>query len=304
MTEDAATAGGLLRAARERRNMTLAALAAAIKVSPRKLDALERDAFDELPDMTFARALAQSVCRQLRIDAKPVLALLPAAPTWANTRFEEVSRGSRTPLAQARRGRDTQARGGLRAVFWLAGLLLLGAAALLYGRPDELARWWAGVMPTPSAAPAPAALPPAAKTAEVAPAPAAASAVPLDTPAAAAPTGAPTSAVADTAPASPPVVIETVHSAPTGAAGAASGTDPAGALVLRASGESWVEVRDAAGQLLLSRTLQAGEAVGVDGAMPLRAVIGNAGATSVSFRGAAVDLTAASRDNIARLELK
>jgi cytoskeleton protein RodZ len=301
MTEEAATAGASLRAARERRNMTLAALAAAIKVSPRKLDALERDAFDELPDMTFARALAQSVCRQLRIDARPVLALLPAAPTWANTRFEEVARGSRTPLAQARRGRDSSARSGLRPVLWLAGLLLLGAAAMLYGRPDELARWWAGVRPP--AAPAPAAAPVAARTAEPTPPPAPVAALPVEAAAVPAPADTPASAVADSAPANPAVVIETVHSAPTGAA-AASGAEPAGALVLRANGESWVEVRDAAGLLLLSRTLMAGEAVGVDGAMPLRAVIGNAGATSVSFRGAAVDLASATRDNIARLELK
>jgi cytoskeleton protein RodZ len=302
MSEDAATAGALLRAARERRNMTLAALAASIKVSPRKVDALERDAFDELPDMTFARALAQSVCRQLRIDAKPVLALLPAAPAWANTRFEEVARGSRTPLAQARRGRDSSARSGLRPVLWLAGLLLLGAAALLYGRPDELARWWATVMPP--AAPAPAAAPVVARTAEPTPPPAPASAVPVDAAAVLAAADPYASPAADAAPANPAVVIETVHSAPTGAAAAASGAEPAGALVLRANGESWVEVRDAAGLLLLSRTLMAGEAVGVDGAMPLRAVIGNAGATSVSFRGAAVDLASATRDNIARLELK
>jgi cytoskeleton protein RodZ len=301
MTEEAATAGASLRAARERRNMTLAALAAAIKVSPRKLDALERDALDELPDMTFARALAQSVCRQLRIDAKPVLALLPAAPAWANTRFEEVARGSRTPLAQARRGRDSSARSGLRPVLWLAGLLLLGAAALLYGRPDELARWWAGVMPPAASAPAPA--PVAARTAEPTPPPAPASALPVDAAALPAPADTPASAAADAAPANPAIVIETVHSAPTGAA-AASGAEPSGALVLRANGESWVEVRDAAGVLLLSRTLMAGEAVGVDGAMPLRAVIGNAGATSVSFRGTAVDLASATRDNIARLELK
>lgn len=294
MSEDAATAGALLRAARERKGMTLAALAAAIKVSARKLDALERDALDELPDTTFARALAQSVCRQLRIDAKPVLALLPAAPAWANTRLEEVARGSRTPLAPARRGADLQARRGLRPVFWLAGLLLLGAVALLYGRPDELARWWASVMPAPpAAAPAPV----TAKTIEAAPAPAPAAA-------SAAAADAPASAAGEAAPASPAVVVETVHSAPSGEAAAAAGADPAGVLVLRASGESWVEVRDASGQLLLSRTLLAGEAVGLDGAPPLRAVIGNAGATSVSFRGAAVDLAAATRDNIARLELK
>ena len=41
----------------------IAALAAAIKVAPRKLELLEADRFDELPDATFTRALAQTVCR-------------------------------------------------------------------------------------------------------------------------------------------------------------------------------------------------------------------------------------------------
>ena len=53
------TAGTLLRAAREKQGLHIAALAAAIKVSPRKLDALENDRWHELPDATFVRALAR-----------------------------------------------------------------------------------------------------------------------------------------------------------------------------------------------------------------------------------------------------
>ena len=78
MTESAPEkpgAGALLKAARERQGLHIAALAAAIKVSPRKLDALENDRWDELPDATFTRALAQTVCRTLKIDARPVLEL-------------------------------------------------------------------------------------------------------------------------------------------------------------------------------------------------------------------------------------
>ena len=72
-----ATAGSLLRAAREKQGLHIAALAAAIKVSQRKLEALEGDRYDELPDATFTRALAQTVCRTLKVDARPVLG--PAA---------------------------------------------------------------------------------------------------------------------------------------------------------------------------------------------------------------------------------
>ena len=71
------SAGALLRAARERQGLHIAALAAAIKIPQRKLEALEADRFDELPDATFTRALALTVCRALKIDPAPVLAQLP-----------------------------------------------------------------------------------------------------------------------------------------------------------------------------------------------------------------------------------
>ena len=48
----------MLRAARERQGLHIAALAATIKIPQRKLEALEADRFDELPDATFTRALA------------------------------------------------------------------------------------------------------------------------------------------------------------------------------------------------------------------------------------------------------
>jgi cytoskeleton protein RodZ len=65
-----------------------------------------------------------------------------------------------------------------------------------------------------------------------------------------------------------------------------------------------VQVVDGGGQTLLSRTVQAGERVGLDGTPPLRLTIGNALGTDVQFRGRAVDLQPATRDNIARIELR
>ena len=76
-----------------------------------------------------------------------------------------------------------------------------------------------------------------------------------------------------------------------------------GLLTLRTRAASWVEVQDANGQTLLSRHLQEGESVGLDGALPLRLTIGNASATQVLFRGQAVDLSPNTRDNVARMQL-
>lgn len=72
-----ATAGALLRQLREDAGFKLDVLAQALRVSSAKLEALEAGRLDDLPDAMFARALTLAVCRQLKTDAAPVLALLP-----------------------------------------------------------------------------------------------------------------------------------------------------------------------------------------------------------------------------------
>ncbi|MCI1192005.1 DUF4115 domain-containing protein [Calidifontimicrobium sp. SYSU G02091] len=283
----ASTAGALLRAARERQGLHIAVLATTIKVAPRKLEALEADRYDELPDPAFARALAQTVCRALKIDAAPVLALLPR-PNGA-ARLEQVASGLNAPFRD-RPGRDDGGELMLvnRPIFWAPAIVLL-AAAVVYLLPQNLfgptvreAAETVRVEPPPAVEPvAPAAQPalPAEPAASEAPAP---------------------------APAEPVSAAPLPHAAP--APSPAAATPPAAAapdtLLLRASEASWVEVRDRDGNVLLSRTLQAGEAVGVNGALPLRATIGNVTGTTVTFRGQAVDLAPRTRDNVARISLE
>lgn len=285
-----ATAGGMLRAARERQGMHLAVLAASLKVAPRKLELLEADRYDELPDATFVRALALSMCRALKLQAEPVLARLPQAQGHG---LEQVARGLNQPF----RERDVRHDGGGAGGGWrvslptgAAALLLLGAA-LVYLVPQEHWPSIAGDAATTTVAVPVAVAPPATSSVPVVEP---ASALAVDIPAVdaqAAPTG--------VAPAS--AVVETVFSAPDDGASAPAAD---GLLRLRASAETWIEVRDRDGQLLLSRTLAAGESAGLDGALPLRVTIGNADATQVVFRGQPVPLPAATRDNVARIELR
>jgi cytoskeleton protein RodZ len=72
------TAGAILRSYRSDLGLGIDALASAMRVPVVKLQALEDDRLDALPDAMFARALALAVCRQLKTDASPVLALLPS----------------------------------------------------------------------------------------------------------------------------------------------------------------------------------------------------------------------------------
>lgn len=288
-------AGAMLRAARERQGLHLAALAAQLKVAPRKLEALEGDRYDELPDATFARALAMSVCRSLKIDPAPVLERLPQART---TSLGKAADG----LNAAYRDRPGRGETGDHAprrhpMLWAAVVLVVLAAALMLLPSGWWAGWW------PMGAGSNVASSAAAVTVVEAPASAAAAAAASEPLAAASVAGAesPPAAASVAAAASAPAV-EIVQATPGTADPDAE--PPAGIAVLRAGEASWVEVVDGGGQVLVQRTLQPGESVGLNGRLPLKLKIGNAVATQLSFRGQPVDLTPSTRDNVARLELK
>ncbi len=302
------SAGALLRAAREKQGLHIAALAAAIKVAPRKLDALENDRWQDLPDATFTRALAQTVCRTLKIDARPILALLPAA---AAVPLEPLGNGMNQPFRD-RPGRDGPGFGtaAIRPMVWAAAVLMV-AALVVYFVPPELwtARPPATVASTPAlpvaASAASAAVPASAVAASAAALPASAAAA-VDAgasmPVAAATASGAVASAAPLADAPPAPAGETVFSAPPAAA--ASAPAAAGLVQLSSSEASWVEVRDGRGTVLLSRTVQPGESVGLNGSLPIRMTIGNAAGTQVQFRGQPVDLAQRTRDNVARVELQ
>lgn len=299
------SAGALLRAAREKQGLHIAALAAAIKVAPRKLDALENDRWQDLPDATFTRALAQTVCRTLKIDAHPILALLPVA---AALPLEPLGNGMNQPFRD-RPGRDGPGFGtaAIRPMVW-AAVVLMVAALVVYFVPPDL--WTARPPATVASAPA---LPAAASAALPASAVAASAAAPSASTVAAVDAGASApgaSAAASGAGASASPLAdapmatagETVFSAPPAAA--ASAPAAAGLVQLSSSEASWVDVRDARGTVLLSRTVQPGESVGLNGSLPIRMTIGNAAGTQVQFRGQPVDLAPRTRENVARVELQ
>lgn len=288
----------MIRAARERQGLHIAALAAAIKVAPRKLDALENDRWHELPDATFVRALAQTVCRTLKIDAKPVLERLPAAGTMA---LEPISGVLNEPFRD-RPGREESTFGvaAIRPMVWAAAALMLAAVAV-YFVPAGL--WSADKAPAASpVASAPPVLTAASGAASAAALPASAAASASEGLAGAAVPAVDGAASAAAALAAVPVSTgETVFSAPPPTLAVAA--PAAGILQLRAGEASWIEVRDARNQLLLSRVVQPGESVGLDGPLPLHVTVGNASATQLVFRGQPVELASRTRENVARLDL-
>ena len=130
LAEPGVSAGTLLRQAREAAGLHIAALAVSLKVPVKKLEALEAGRLDVLPDAVFVRALAASVCRTLKIDAVPVLALLPQTgkPSLGHQR-SSINTAFRSPSDGP--GPSLWAQISRPAV--LAGLLLLlGSLVLIF----------------------------------------------------------------------------------------------------------------------------------------------------------------------------
>jgi cytoskeleton protein RodZ len=290
---DVTTAGELLRAAREQQGVHVAVLAAALKVAPRKLELLESNRVDELPDPTFARALALSMCRALKIDPEPVLLRLPQPHSH---KFETMAGGLNQPFRDRDPGGDGIEWRRFLTLPILAAAALVVGAIVIYLAPARLPSTEQLSLPAASAplgalAEAPVASVPAAPvpTAPQVSAPPATAQAEASAPLVAAESAAPASAPVDAVAAAAPV----------DAASAAGGAR----LNLRAEAVSWVQVRDRDNNILLSRTMAAGETTALDGTPPLRLVVGNARGTRVEFRGQPVSLSDATKGNVARLEL-
>ena len=285
-----ASAGALLRQARQSAGMDIAVLASALKVPVNKLQALENDDFTVLPDAVFARALASSVCRTLKVDPAPVLGQLPQgqAPRLVGDK-DGLNAKFKDPQDKAPPLRLPAASRGVS----LTVLVLLAAAAAVYFLPSGMLEFDLARAPAP--APAQAVVEASQENGSVSEAvPGAESAVSAQSPASDVPAAAPTAAVPAAA---VPMVAASVASA--------AGTAVASALLeFRATAESWVQVRDAAGAVVFERTLKAGESAQAPGKPPLSVVVGKVNATEVMVRGAPFDLSAVARENVARFEVK
>ncbi len=298
------TAGALLRDAREAAGLHIAALAVALKVPVAKLEALEADNFSALPDMVFVRALASSVCRTLKIDPQAVLALLPQGE---GPRLSAGDVGLNAPV-KGFAGRSSAAPfkgAGSRSFVWAVGLLLIGAALMMF-LPRGLDADLSALLKQPETTtkiPMPTgnvaqeisvAVGAEQRVPSAAPAPAAAAGVGVELPAG--------ESIKPAGIASHPIVLPSVEASAPSSAPAADA--PSGVLAFKARSESWIQVRDAAGALVLQRNLAPNELVSVSGVLPLAVVIGRADATEVFVRGKPYDIGPVSRENVARFEVK
>lgn len=317
------TAGQMLRAAREAKGLHLAVLSVNLKVSVRQLEALEADQYEAFKGAAFVRALALSVCRQLKLDPTPVMAALPKGD--AAKALEPVAMTApKTPARSS--ARLSNSKGLSRQVLLLAVLMLAGVAALVWwpdiqwpetsrNEPVASNQPAAEVMgqaqnpeQTP-AEPAPQASSPEAITAPVGsptvvpaaapPAPVASKPAAVSTPAPAmtAPFAAPTASTAASQPAAAPRLAASSPAPVSSGAAAAS-------LVLRLKADAWVEIRDKFREVALKRQVKAGETVELALQAPVFVYTSRADGTELQWQGKAVDLSANTQNNEVRIQIK
>ncbi len=294
-----AQAGSALRGARMAAGRNLEELAAQLKVAPAKIAALEAGDWSALPDDTFGRALLRSCCKALKIDAQPLLDLLPGAPVLHSPAPAQEAGGADLAARVPERPLPRAAAAGHRSrgLLWLAVLIVV-MAALVYFWP-ALRGLAESVMPVKAQ---PATQKPAVVE-NVVPAGAQA-AVPASSQSVHAESSAlglqSSQAITASAPAAAPVPVRPASAA--SAVSAAAGAS----LQLAASAPSWVQVTAHDGKVIFSQLLQAGAPQSVQvpaGSVPLSVVVGNAPQTSVTYAGKPVDLAPDTRANVARFTL-
>jgi cytoskeleton protein RodZ len=270
-----------LRRQREALGVDLADVAAALRIRPAYLMALEAGRPEELPAAVYANGFVRAYAAYLGLNAEQILRRFKreALPLRAKPDLAFP-----IPLGE----RSTPGKSML-----LVALIMAGCA---YGtwfylsssespRPERVAEVPLELLPKPGQPPTRPAI---SQPAEAVPASQSPSQSPSHSP------GAPAAAP------EPPVPTETgsrpAHppaATPSAAAAAEMPTaatdpipEPAKGIVIRADADSWIEVRDARRSVLLARVLKTGESYHVPDQPGLSMRTGNAGGLEVMVNGA------------------
>jgi cytoskeleton protein RodZ len=267
--------GASLAHARQALGWSVVEVARQLKLHPRQVEALEKDAFDRLRSPIYVRGFARNYARLVGADVPalmraldercPMPALVPPDPLL------DIGVGATLPSAD---------RPSRRYVRIALGVVLAVAIVAVVDRI------WSPFSSEQAVAPA-------AVTTPVEPSP-------LLGAGAEQPAG-PEAPAASGGSISP--VPATGESPPAAAPAPQSQTPAARTVRLAFERESWVEIRDASGQVILSGVNRAGTEQVVKGLAPLAVVVGNASGVRVDYEARRVDLQPHTLVNVARLTL-
>jgi cytoskeleton protein RodZ len=270
--------GEILREARLQKSLSVADVAAQIRLAPRQIEALEADDLAQLPELPFVRGFVRSYAKLLQIDAAPLLEALPETQKMSE-RIEPLSVDVPFNIKHLSKQQNQ---------IWLIASAVLLVIALIF------AVWHFNTPKTVSSeSPALVEL-----------------TIPLPDPVSSVVTANSESLVeskietVDT-PALPAKVMPIVPTA-SGVTAASAVPSTSGKLHLAFEGESWTKITDSTGQVLSSQLNLAGSELNLAGVAPYELIIGNAKAVRLYRRGKSVDLTSHINpsNEVARLTLE
>jgi cytoskeleton protein RodZ len=284
------SAGQMLKQARIDAGLHIAALAVSLRVPVKRIEALENGQMDLLPDMVFVRALTSSICQALKIDAIPILDKLPKA---ALPRLNRDDIAINTPIGATGVNKSVILSDIVTSP-WLMGVAFLciaSAGVYFWPNASSLA---VSEMVTPAKSLPEFGVTQAKEHLVTAENTTNAAVVSAETVSSSLNTLTPTSAVA----------LPTTNSDTDKSNLVVNAALPADSIVVfKASAETWVEVKNAAGNTMFKKLLNAGETAGAAGTLPLTVIVGRADVTQVEVRGKQIDLTAIAKSNVARFEV-
>jgi cytoskeleton protein RodZ len=318
LTPENATPGQILAAARNERGMSISEVAQRLKFSLRHIEALEADRYDALPSGPFVRGMIRTYAKLLGVDPARLLEDVPQPEAAGEPAMQP--RDMSVPFPQ-------ETRPGSRIYLLLSMLIIVAVVVVLaewFIRSQRNGSEDAALSPPTneavSKADSPTSVPLSVETAptdqqpaaaaEMAPQPApetAPPAPPIETaPQALQPETAPTVSAASIQEPTAPGATDGMRADAERAPPPASEALPPGSSRLQFTFEleSWVEVKDANGDVIFSAINPAGTEKQVVGTPPLSLVIGNASGVRLLYNGEPVALTPHRTSDVARVTLE
>jgi len=277
------TPGAMLRAARERKGLSVQDVANGLNLKSHVVEAIEDDRYERLPPRTFVKGYLKSYANLVGLSESVVLAALERhLPEEAPVALHTVA------PRQVDRGVDLS--GWLK---WLLLLILLGAALFWADSRFGLLDGGSAVLsPQPAQEPAappmqggdPAPLPLSEQPASSAVTPPLEEQAPQES-----------AAESEAEPEPEPAPAEVTAAATESAAepAPAPAEAPADELVIEVRGESWIDVRAANGARRFVGLARGPRTLQLKGPAPFKVVVGNPSQVEVRYGGQAIPLEAA-----------
>lgn len=283
-----ASPGQALATARAGLKLSVADVSQQIKYGVRQIAAIEADDYAKLPGTTFVRGMIRSYAKLVQIDAEPLLADLGRRDIPGPVTVDLRTSGQEPFLEGGEKSN--------RVYVGLSVAALVAVAVVAY-------QWWTNpldtgevVKITPKAARSEA-RETATRESAAAPVPVAAEVPPLSADA-----PVPASVPEPEAKGEARAAEQRAQAAvPAGAAKA--GVNGRKRVELEFEQQSWVEIKQANGKILLSQLNQAGTSQLIEGQPPFELVIGNAAKVRLKYDGEPVDLRPHFKIDVARLTL-